>query len=109
MNHGWESDSTAGSTNGWIVGLPILLSLHVSIHPSINQSIDLSVNLSICLSIFLSICLSNYLSIYAVMDRWQSEPTLMDRKVVGVVLVGVVAVAFSPTTAAYRVAWCGVA
>ena len=32
VNHGWQSDSTAGSTNGWIVRLPIFLSIHGSIH-----------------------------------------------------------------------------
>ena len=35
--------------------------------------------------------------------------TLMDRKVVGVVHFGVVAVANSPTTAECSMAWCGVA
>ena len=40
------------------------------------------------------------------MHEWQSE--LMDRKVVGVVLFGVVAVVTSPTTAGCTVVWCGV-
>ena len=41
------------------------------------------------------------------MHGWQSEST-MDRKVIGVVLFGVISVVTSPTTAECYVVWCGV-